>query len=480
MEGYLAHKWGLAGELPAGHPYKDAAPGQAAAEAGLDGAVTDADPDDTVSTTWSMVSGPAPVIFADATAVDTTVTFTMAGTYVLRLTAFDGTATTFSEVTITVNEPVINTAPTASGGTATTDQDVPVLIPLTASDPEDDQLSYIVVSGPSHGALSGSGDSRTYTPNSGYSGDDSFTFKANDGSLDSEVVTIDITVNPVIPQVNLVRTTISGVSSTGWTTVGLGQSYTSPVIVATPIHPEGQTTPVVTRITNITASGFDVKLDRVDDLTDPVSLDVSIIVVEEGVYTQAEHGVTMEAVTFNSAITSSKTAWAGELRTLQNAYTNPVVVGQVMSANDPNWSVFWSMGASRTAPADATNLSVGKHVGEDPNNTRANETIGYIVIEAGNGTISGVAYEAGTGADSVKGFGDSVAPYSYTLSGSLSSASAAAISQAAMDGKDGSWAVLSGADPLTSTSISLHLNEDMLADSEHKHTSEQVSYLVFE
>ena len=26
IEGYLAHKWGLAGSLPAGHPYKSAAP----------------------------------------------------------------------------------------------------------------------------------------------------------------------------------------------------------------------------------------------------------------------------------------------------------------------------------------------------------------------------------------------------------------------------------------------------------------------
>jgi hypothetical protein len=26
IEGYLAHKWGLVGSLPSGHPYKTAAP----------------------------------------------------------------------------------------------------------------------------------------------------------------------------------------------------------------------------------------------------------------------------------------------------------------------------------------------------------------------------------------------------------------------------------------------------------------------
>jgi PKD repeat protein len=73
----------------------------------LNGTVTDdglPDPPATVTTTWSMVSGPAAVTFDNASAVDTSVTFSEAGTYVLRLTADDGELTTSDEVTITVNE----------------------------------------------------------------------------------------------------------------------------------------------------------------------------------------------------------------------------------------------------------------------------------------------------------------------------------------------------------------------------------------
>jgi hypothetical protein len=55
-------------------------------------------------------------------------------------------------------------------------------------------LTYSVVSAPSHGTLSGTGASRTYTPAAGYSGADSFTFKASDGTLESNTATVSITV----------------------------------------------------------------------------------------------------------------------------------------------------------------------------------------------------------------------------------------------------------------------------------------------
>jgi YVTN family beta-propeller protein len=74
----------------------------------LDGTVTDdglPNPPGSVTTTWSMTSGPATgtVTFADATAVDTTATFSTEGVYVLRLTASDGEFSPFDELTVTVN-----------------------------------------------------------------------------------------------------------------------------------------------------------------------------------------------------------------------------------------------------------------------------------------------------------------------------------------------------------------------------------------
>jgi len=53
------------------------------------GNISDADADELV-TTWSLVSGPAPISIVDPSAVATTASFSAPGTYLLRLTAFDG------------------------------------------------------------------------------------------------------------------------------------------------------------------------------------------------------------------------------------------------------------------------------------------------------------------------------------------------------------------------------------------------------
>jgi len=58
--------------------------------------------DEVLATNWNQASGPAPAIFNDAAALSTTVTFSLAGTYVLRLTAFDGVSTAYDELTVEV------------------------------------------------------------------------------------------------------------------------------------------------------------------------------------------------------------------------------------------------------------------------------------------------------------------------------------------------------------------------------------------
>jgi hypothetical protein len=74
---------------------------------------------------------------------------------------------------------------------------------LSATDADNDTLTYSVVVGPGHGALSGTPPSLTYTPAGGYTGPDSFTFKANDTKADSNIATVSITVNegttPLLP-----------------------------------------------------------------------------------------------------------------------------------------------------------------------------------------------------------------------------------------------------------------------------------------
>ena len=98
-------------------------------------------------------------------------------------------------VTLTVN--AVNQAPVAADQNATTDEDVAKAITLSASDIEGDALSYRIVVPPTHGDLSGSAPDLVYTPNADYNGADSFSFRANDGALNSNIATVNITVAPI-------------------------------------------------------------------------------------------------------------------------------------------------------------------------------------------------------------------------------------------------------------------------------------------
>jgi len=79
-------------------------------EVQLSGSVTDdglPDPSN-ITIDWSVVSGPGNVVFADSTATNTTANFDTDGTYVLRLTANDGSFVSFDDIEIVV-EPAVAT-----------------------------------------------------------------------------------------------------------------------------------------------------------------------------------------------------------------------------------------------------------------------------------------------------------------------------------------------------------------------------------
>jgi hypothetical protein len=256
---------------------------------------------------------------------------------------------------------------------------------------------------------------------------------------------------------------VTGVSST-WKTVTLPNNYDSMVVVATPNYTKAGVDPMVVRIRNASGNTFQVRAGSAGGTVTPI--DVHYVVVEEGVYQG------MEAVKYNSTVTDKKNSWVGESRTYANSYTNPVVLGQVMTYNDAGFSTFWSYGNSRTNTPNATHLRTGKSVGEDKDTTRNNETIGYIVIEAGSGSMNGISYSAAVGDDKV-----THAQKSYSIN--LSGADVAVASISGLDGPDGGWAILSSSSPVSGTALKLSIDEDIIGDKETNHTTEQVAYIVF-
>ena len=150
--------------------------------------------------------------------------------------------------------------------------------------------------------------------------------------------------------------------------------------------------PLLTRIDNVTSTSFDIQVQRADNDGSAVSsgVEVQYVVAEEGVYTEAEHGITMEAVKFTSTQTDRKNNWGGQQRNYLGSYS--------------------------------------------------------------------YSYS-----------------YNYNVAG-ISDATSAVLSQTAMDGNDGGWAVLSGNNPVNGSTINLAIDEETVGDSERAHTTEQVGF----
>ncbi len=95
-----------------------------------------------------------------------------------------------------------NPSPTCQDGAVSTPFGTAASVPLGCTDPapENDPTTTTIVAGPAHGTLGAvqTGDPArvTYTPTPGFSGSDRFTFRANDGTSDSNVATARVTVRP--------------------------------------------------------------------------------------------------------------------------------------------------------------------------------------------------------------------------------------------------------------------------------------------
>jgi hypothetical protein len=172
----------------------------------------DASSGESTQTVTFVTSNNNPSLFSVQPAVSPTGTLTYTpapgacGTAIVTLVAKDngGTANggndTSAPCTLVIDvicDGGTNACPVANAQSVTVQTGASVPIVLTATDADGDALTYTVVSGPLHGALSGTPPNLTYTPTAGYSGADSFVFRASDGDTNcNSTATVSITVRP--------------------------------------------------------------------------------------------------------------------------------------------------------------------------------------------------------------------------------------------------------------------------------------------
>ncbi len=155
------------------------------------------DPLTAVAGTFATAQGGSVTIAADGSYVYTPAA-NFSGTDSFIYTVTDGVLTDTGTVTLTVT--AVNDAPTAGADTASTAEDVPVVIDVLAndSDADGDPLTVtaaaaangVVTIDPVTGAL-------TYTPNANFSGSDTISYTVSDGNGGTSTGTVAVLVSPV-------------------------------------------------------------------------------------------------------------------------------------------------------------------------------------------------------------------------------------------------------------------------------------------
>jgi hypothetical protein len=243
---------------------------------------------------------------------------------------------------------------------------------------------------------------------------------------------------------------------------------------------------------NVTSTSFEIRLQepiKPSEIFTSFEQDVNprsvnCLIVEKGTWKLSDNR-TILAESYTSTVTDHLGSWTGEDQTSSlSFFVDPIVVlGQIMTYNDTAFSAFWSKGDNINTPPSTGAFSAGKHVGKDPQTSRNNEEIGYVVIERGHGSAYGIAFEAAVTTRSAQGWIEDTDGYPHQYDVPFSSPpEVAVVSMATMSGGHGAWAALAGSPSNNATHIVVTVDEDLLglSTAARRHsTSESIAYCSF-
>jgi len=165
------------------------------------------------------------------------------GTDSFTYTISDGNGGT-DTATVNVTVTNVNDAPVATNDNYVTNSNVTLNVASPGVLSNDNDIdgpslsaAYVAASGPSHGTLSLNGDgSFSYAPASNYTGPDSFTYRAFDGSLYSNIATVTITVNDTVAPTLNSTLAINLLTSTNSELINVGLNASATDNSGTPVQ----------------------------------------------------------------------------------------------------------------------------------------------------------------------------------------------------------------------------------------------------
>ncbi len=256
--------------------------------------------------------------------------------------------------------------------------------------------------------------------------------------------------------------------SNEWVTVNLRNVYYSNyIVIARPVS-YNDADPVIVRITNKTTNSFSVRLTE-PSCNDNIhsSETVSFFVIKEGVWI-LEDGTKIEAELFDTSDTVGRgVANVWHSVSFSHKYSDtPVVLSMVQTHNDANYVT------TRHRNLSTAGFDVAMEEEEDKTTSHGLETIGWIAVSPTHGNNAGKAYEAYNTPDAV-----SSSWYNLNFVSSFSLTPEFFCMMATYDGPDNAHMRYNSK---TETNVQIKVEEDTCNDSETSHTTEIVSYLLWE
>jgi hypothetical protein len=246
-------------------------------------------------------------------------------------------------------------------------------------------------------------------------------------------------------------------------TIALSNTYTNPVVFASPLSYNGSD-PAVVRLDNITGNSFDAFIQEANYLDGTHTTEqVSYFVFEAGIW-QLDDGTILEVSTQDS--TGLVTSGFDTVNFNASFGKTPAVFSQVQTFNGSDFVRTRQQNSSPTgvqiAMEEEELLNSGSHV---------TETLGWLAMTRGEGIWDGNPYAVDTTADRYTDQFTNLALRGF------SQAPQFLANTASYDGSDPSGLRYQD---LMSTGISLKVEEDTSKDAELTHTTESLSFLALE
>ncbi|VAX10813.1 hypothetical protein MNBD_GAMMA26-2055, partial [hydrothermal vent metagenome] len=246
-----------------------------------------------------------------------------------------------------------------------------------------------------------------------------------------------------------------------WKQVVLTKTFVDPVVVVKPAS-RNDDDPVVVRVRNVSAIGFEVRLQEWDYLDGQhLNERISYIVMERGHHILSD-GTQVEAGRFDT----SRMTGFDAVNFSQAFSTGPVVIASVTSFNEADAVV------GRVTAVGANGFRY--RLQEQESNARSHvvETVSYIAWELSQGTSDGVTFEVGH-------TGRVVNHRFHPISFSSSYASEPLFLADMQTFYGGDTANLRWQSK-SALGVSVQVDEEQSRDSEARHTKEAVGYIIIE